>query len=45
MLAAPILAFLLMRRPTPGKKSISDRIVRTLQRPYRPLVEFFVGHR
>ena len=45
MLAAPILAFLLMRRPRPGKTSASDRIVHTLQRPYRPLVEFFVGHR
>ncbi len=45
MLAAPILAFLLMRRPRPGKTSASDRIVHILQRPYRPLVEFFVDHR
>jgi cobalt-zinc-cadmium resistance protein CzcA len=45
MLAAPILAFGLMRRPRPGKTSTSDRIVNALQRPYRPLVGFFVGHR
>jgi len=42
---APVLASLLMRRPRPGGVNASDRVVAALDRAYRPILDFFAGHR
>jgi cobalt-zinc-cadmium resistance protein CzcA len=45
LLVSPVLAWLLMRRPIADGTSTSERVVAALNRPYAPLVRFFVGHR
>ena len=45
LVVSPVMAWLLMRRPKVSGFSLSDRIVAALNRPYEPLVRFFVGHR
>ena len=45
LLVSPVLAWLLMRRPVAEGTSTSERVVAVLNRPYAPLVRFFVGHR
>ncbi len=45
LLVSPVLAWLLMRRPVTEGTSTSERVVAALNRPYAPLVRFFVGHR
>jgi cobalt-zinc-cadmium resistance protein CzcA len=45
LLVSPVMAWLLMRRPKEGHISLSDRVVAALNRPYEPLVRFFVRHR
>jgi len=45
LLVSPVLAWLLMRRPVAEGMSASERVVAVLNRPYAPLVRFFVGHR
>ncbi len=45
LLVSPVMAWLLMRRPRTEGTILSDRIVAALNRPYEPLVRFFVRHR
>lgn len=45
LLISPVMAWLLMRRPKASGTSLSDRVVAVLNRPYKPLVRFFVSHR
>jgi len=45
LVAAPVLASLLMRRPRQGRISASDRVVAALDRAYRPMLGFFADHR
>ncbi len=45
LVVSPVVSWLLMRRPRAAGESLSDRVVRALDRPYRPLVRFFVAHR
>lgn len=45
LLVSPVMAWLLMKRPEVGKSSLSDRIVAALNRPYEPLVRFFIKKR
>jgi len=45
LLVSPVMAWLLMRQPKNVKASFSDRIVGALNRPYAPLVRFFVRRR
>ncbi|RLE25343.1 MAG: CusA/CzcA family heavy metal efflux RND transporter, partial [Acidobacteria bacterium] len=45
LLVSPVMAWMLMRRPKIGHTSFSDRVVAALNRPYEPLVRFFVRHR
>jgi cobalt-zinc-cadmium resistance protein CzcA len=45
LLVSPVVSWLLMRRPKTTNASLSDRVVAALNRPYEPLVRFFVRHR
>lgn len=45
LLVSPVMAWLAMRRPKNEGVSLSDRVVAALNRPYEPLVRFFVSHR
>jgi len=45
LLISPVMAWLLMRRTKTGNVSLSDRVVAALNKPYEPLVRFFVKKR
>jgi len=45
LLVSPVVSWLLMRRPKAPGGGLSDRVVAALNRPYEPLVRFFVRHR
>jgi cobalt-zinc-cadmium resistance protein CzcA len=45
LLVSPVVSWLLMRQPKTTGTSLSDRVVAALNRPYEPLVRFFVKHR
>jgi len=45
LLVSPVMAWLLMRRPKVPGSGVSDRVVTALNRPYEPVVRFFVRHR
>ena len=45
LLVSPVLAWVLMRRPSVSGSSLSDRIVAGLNRPYQPILRYFVTHR
>lgn len=45
ILISPVMAWILMKRPKAGISNLSDRIVGALNRPYEPLVRFFVKRR
>jgi cobalt-zinc-cadmium resistance protein CzcA len=45
LLVSPVMAWLLMRRPKVSGSSLSNRVVAALNRPYEPLVRFFVRYR
>jgi cobalt-zinc-cadmium resistance protein CzcA len=45
LLVSPVMAWLFMRRPKTSGPSLSTRVVAALNRPYEPLVRFFVRHR
>jgi cobalt-zinc-cadmium resistance protein CzcA len=45
LLVSPVMAWLLMKRPKTGKSNLSDRIVVALNKPYEPLIRFFIKRR
>ncbi len=45
LLISPVMAWLLMKRPKAGHSNLSDRIVTALNKPYEPLIRFFIKRR
>jgi cobalt-zinc-cadmium resistance protein CzcA len=45
LLISPVMAWLLMKRPKAGHSNVSDRIVAALNKPYEPLIRFFIKRR
>ncbi len=45
LLVSPVMAWLLMKRPKTGQSNMSDRIVAALNKPYEPLIRFFIKRR
>lgn len=45
LLVSPVVSSLVMRRPKVMGAGLGERVVATLNRPYEPLVRFFVRHR